>query len=431
MSSPTAHSTPPSSLAGAAAKLTGKRWTRVLLPLLFLYLVNFIDRNNISFAVIGGMNKDLHIGNAEAGLAAAVFYVGYLVLQIPSGIFAERFNVRNLIVWLGVLWGVLAMATGLSQNLAELLVIRFALGLVEGCVWTAILVLLSRWFTDRERATANSVWLLCLPLSFIVMGPVSGLITQAAGWRWLFVIEGVPAVLFSLLVLALTAGRPQDARWLPAAEREHILAGQADTGRAKVTGYRQAILHPQVLLLSAVYLFWLIGAVGFFTWVPAIMKQVASSGLTETGFLSALPYVAALIGLLVVGRYADRTRRRTLFVGVDLACFGIALLVSTLAGGNHVLSLVFLIVAGFFLFAMHAPFWSIPMETLPAALAGAAMGMISLIGNIGSFVGPYLMGAIQQATGSFDAGIYVLIGSLLLAAVLTVPVRERASSEVA
>jgi sugar phosphate permease len=409
----------------AAARITGKRWTRILLPLLFLYLVNFIDRNNISFAVIGGMNADLHIGNADAGLASGVFYIGYLILQIPSGIMAEKFNVKNLIVSLGISWGILAMANGLAQNLAELLAARFLLGLVEGCVWTAILVLLSRWFTDSERATANSVWLICLPLSFIVMGPVSGLIVQDTSWRWLFIIEGIPAVLFSLLVLAVSAGRPQEAAWLPQAEHEHILAGQAQAGRAKVTGYRQAILHPQVLLMSAVYLFWLIGAVGVFTWIPAITKQLASSGLAVTGLLSALPYVAALIGLLVIGRLSDRSRRRSLFVAADLACLGIALLLSTVDGGNHLLSLVFLIVAGFFLFAMHAPFWSIPMDALPAALAGAAMGMISLIGNIGSFVGPYIMGAVQQATGSFDAGLYVLIGSLLLSAVLALFVKER------
>jgi sugar phosphate permease len=416
---------PPSALAAAAVKITGKRWTRVLIPLLFLYLINFIDRNNISFAVIGGMNRDLHIGNADAGLAGGMFYLGYLLLQIPSGILAEKYNVKNLIVWLGVLWGLLAMASGLSQNLAELLMVRFLLGLVEGCVWTAILVLLSRWFTDRERATANSVWLVCLPLSFVVMGPFSGWIVQAASWRWLFVVEGIPAVVFALVVALVTAARPQDAAWLPAAEREYILTGQTASGRREVTGYRQAILHPQVLLLSAVYMFWLIGAVGFFTWVPAIMKQLASTGLTQTGLLSALPYVAALIGLLAVGRFADRTRRRALFVGVDLACFAGALLASTLAGSHHTLSLAFLIVAGFFLFAMHAPFWSIPMETLPAVLVGAAMGMVSLIGNIGSFVGPYIMGAVQQATGSFNAGMYVLIGSLLLASVLTAFVKER------
>jgi sugar phosphate permease len=414
------------SAASAATRAFGTRATRILLPLLLLYLVNFIDRNNISFAVIGGMNTDLHIGNADAGLAGGLFYAGYLILQIPSGILAERFDVKNLIVLLGVVWGVLAMATGLSQNLAELLVLRFLLGLVEGCVWTAILVLLSRWFTDRERATANSLWLLCLPLSFIVMGPISGLIVRSVGWRWLFVVEGAPAVLFSLLVWTLTAARPQDAAWLPAAERDRILGeGPDGTGqRARVSGYRQAIWHPQVLLLSFVYLFWLIGAVGFFTWVPSIVEKTAKTGLATTGFLSALPYVAALIGLALIGRFADRTRRRALFVGVDLACFGVALLVSTLAGSHHLLSLAFLVVAGFFLFAMHAPFWSIPMETLPAALTGAAMGMISMIGNIGSFVGPYLMGAVQQATGSFDVGMYVLIGSLLIAAVLTVFVAE-------
>jgi len=418
------------STSSTAARITGMRWTRILIPLLFLYLINFIDRNNIGFAVIGGMNADLHIDNAEAGLAGGVFYIGYLLLQIPGGILAERFDVKKLIVGLSIAWGVLAAATGLVQDLPQLLVLRFLLGLAEGAVWPAILVMLARWFTDRERATANSVWLLCLPLSFVIMGPVSGLVLGATSWRWLFIIEGVPAALFASVVLAVSAAKPQSARWLPRAERDHILLGQAEAGeRVKVTGYRQAILHPQVLLLSAVYLFWLLGAVGFFTWVPAIMKQISSAGVTATGFLSALPYVTALIGLLVIGRFADRTRRRKLFVGVDLACFALFLLISTMFGGNAVAALTFIVVSGFFLFAMHAPFWSIPMEVLPAHLVGAAIGMISLIGNIGSFVGPYLMGYVQNATNSFTAGIYVLVASLAIAAVLTVFIRERRGSE--
>jgi sugar phosphate permease len=290
--------------------------------------------------------------------------------------------------------------------------------------------MLARWFTDRERATANSIWLICLPLSFVIMGPLSGMILQATDWRWLFIIEGIPAVVFAVVLLAVGAAKPQTASWLPAPEREHILNGHAtSTERTKVSGYRQAILHPQVLLLSAIYLFWLLGAVGFFTWVPAIMKQISSAGVTATGFLSALPYLTALIGLVVIGRFADRTQRRKLFVGADLAAFALFLLISTAFGENHIAALTFIIISGFFLFAMHAPFWSIPMETLPPHLTGAAIGMISLIGNIGSFVGPYLMGYVQNATGSFSSGIYVLVGSLALAAVLTLFVRERRGTE--
>jgi sugar phosphate permease len=415
-----------SSLDDTVTRITRTRWTRILVPLLFLYLINFIDRNNIGFAVIGGMNQELGIGNAEAGLAGGLFYIGYLMLQIPGGILAERFDVKRLVVILAIVWGVLAAATGLVQNLPELLVLRFLLGLAEGAVWPAILVMLARWFTDRERATANSIWLICLPASFVIMGPVSGVILEAAGWRWLFIIEGIPAIVFALVVLAVSAARPQTAPWLPAAEREYIVSGQARADeRVKVTGYRQAILHPQVLLLSAVYLFWLLGAVGFFTWVPAIMEQISSAGLTGTGILSAFPYVAALIGLLIVGRFADRTQRRKLFVGVDLACFALFLLVATLFSAHSLLALTFLVISGFFLFAMHAPFWSIPMEVLPAPLVGAGIGMISVIGNIGSFVGPYLMGYVQSITGSFTAGIYVLVASLAIAAALTVFVRER------
>jgi len=417
------------SAAGTVDRIAGKRLTRILLPLTVLYMINFIDRNNISFAVIGGMNKDLHIGNAQAGFAGGIFFLAYCILQIPSGILAEKLNIRTMLLILAVLWGVISMATGLVVNIQQLLTMRFLLGLVEGCVWAIILVLLSRWFSDRERATANSIWLTSLPLSFIVMGPLSGVIVQHLGWRWLFIFEGFPAIICAVVVYAMTAARPADAKWLPADEREHLQDAQAgDKERNKVTGYREAIFHPQVLLLSAVYFFWLIGAVGFFMWLPAVLKQVTGSDLTKTGYLSALPYACALIGLLVLGRIADRTGMRKQIVGFDLACFGLLLFGSTLASGIPLLSLVLLIAAGFFLFAMHAPFWAIPMEILPSALVGAAIGMISLIGNIGSFVGPFLVGYAQEATGNFSSGLYLLSASMFIAAFLTIFVKDHQHS---
>jgi sugar phosphate permease len=405
--------------------LANSRWTRVLGYLLALYIINFIDRNNIGFAVIGGMNKDLHIGTAEAGLSGGIFYLGYILLQIPSGILVEKYDAKTLIMLFSVAWGVVAAATGLAQNGTELLILRFLLGLIDGGVWTMILVVLARWFPGQERATANSIWLTCLPLSFIIMGPISSLLLSAFDWRALFIVESVPAICLGLFYFARSASRPEDAAWLQPDERAHILSGQAaQRGDVAHGTYRAAILDRRVLLMSATYCFWLVGAAGLFMWVPAIIKSLANQGVVATGLLSTLPYIAALVGLLVIGRVSDRTGQRAWLVAASLFGLGLFLLLSVLVHGAF-LSLAFLVCAGFFLFAPHAPFWAIPAELFPAEQRGAAMGMISLIGNIGAFIGPYAVGYVRQQTGSFAIGALILVGSLWVGAVLATQIRDR------
>jgi sugar phosphate permease len=405
--------------------LANSRWTRVLGYLLALYIINFIDRNNIGFAVIGGMNKDLHIGNAEAGLSGGIFYLGYILLQIPSGILVEKYDAKTLIMLFSVAWGVVAAATGLVQNGTELLILRFLLGLIDGGVWTMILVVLARWFPGQERATANSIWLTCLPLSFIIMGPISSLLLSTFDWRALFIIEGIPAICLGLLYFARSASRPEDAAWLQPNERARILAEEATQRGGVARGASlAAIFDRRVLLMSATYCFWLVGAAGLFMWVPAIIKSLTNNGVVATGLLSTLPYIAAFVGLLVIGRVSDRTGQRARFVSVSLFGLGLFLLLSVLVHGA-VLSLAFLTCAGFFLFAPHAPFWAIPAELFAAERRGAAMGMISVIGNIGAFTGPYVVGYVREQTGSFMIGALILVGSLWVGALLASQIRDR------
>jgi sugar phosphate permease len=419
--------------AESLSKIPHKRWTRVLSCLLALYVINFIDRNNLGFAVIGGMNQDLGIGDTQSGLAGGLFFLGYIILQVPSGILVEKFDANRLIMLFSVAWGLVAIATGLVRNGTELLALRFLLGLIDGGVWTMILVVLTRWFPEAERGTSNGVWLLCLPLSFIVMGPLSGAILALSDWRMLFVLEGIPAIILGVLYYVVSASRPEDAKWLAPAERDYILAGRRDGNDAvSWAEYRAAIFDPQVLLMSAVYCFWLIGAAGLFMWVPAIIKSLSGRGITYTGYISTLPYIAAMIGLFVMGRISDRTRQRGYVVAASLLGLGVFLLLSVLVQ-NYVISLVLLICSGAFLFAPHAPFWAIPAQMFPPRLRGAAMGMISLIGNIGAFIGPYAVGYVREATGSFTSGMLILVASLCIAALLASRIRvyEEALREVA
>jgi sugar phosphate permease len=401
------------------------RWARVLVPLLALYVINFIDRNNIGFAVIGGMNKDLHLGSAESGLSGGIFYIGYIILQIPSGILVEKFDANKLIMFFSIAWGIVAMATGFVQNGYELLALRFLLGLIDGGVWTMILVVLARWYPGKERATANSIWLTCLPISFIIMGPISGLLIAKFGWRALFIIEAIPAILLGILYFIISASRPEEASWLTTAERDHILSEQPPVSTTiKPGGYLEAMFDPRVLLMSATYCFWLVGAAGVFMWIPTMIKELSTQAITETGMLSTLPYIAALAGLLVVGRVSDRIGNRTKPVYFSLFFLGLFLLLSVFTH-NAFFSLVFLICAGTFLFSSHAPFWTIPSEMFAPNLRGAAMGMISLVGNIGAFIGPFAVGYVRQETGSFVDGILILVGSLWIAAFLATRIKRQ------
>jgi sugar phosphate permease len=407
--------------------VASSRWTRVLGYLLVLYIINFVDRHNIGFAVIGGMDKDLHIGPAEAGLSGGIFSLGYILLQVPSGILVEKYDAKTLIAFFTVAWGAVAAATGFAQNGTELLILRFLLGLIDGGVWTMILVVLARWFPGRDRAKANSIWLTSLPLAFIIMAPISGLLLSEFDWRALFIIEGVPAIFLGLLYFLHSASRPEDASWLRASDRARILGEQAVPRDAiSHDSYRAAVLDHRVMLLGATYCLWMVGVSGVFMWAPAIIKSLTHHGALATGLLSTLPYVAGLVGLLVIGRFSDRTGQRGRLVSLGLFGLGLFLLASVLVH-NEVLSLAFLVCAGFFLFAPHAPFWAIPAELFTGERRGAAMGMISLIGNIGTFFGPYAVGYVRQETGSFVVGEIVLVGSLWIGALLATQLKDRAA----
>jgi MFS transporter, ACS family, tartrate transporter len=219
------------------------------------------------------------------------------------------------------------------------------------------------------------------------------------------------------------ASRPQEAAWLSREERDYILAGQRNPAKKpSAHDYKHAILNPQVLLMSAVYAFWLIGATGLFMWIPAIIKTLSGAGVTYTSYVSTLPYITAMAGLLFAGRISDRTIYKNRVVAVVMLGLGVFLLLSVVVP-NYILSLAFLVLSGTFLFAAHAPFWAIAAENFPPPLRGSAMGMISLLGNLGAFVGPYTVGYINEKTGSFSSGMLFLVASLGIAAALATQIR--------
>ncbi|MFF8478908.1 MFS transporter [Streptomyces sp. NPDC015414] len=405
------------------------RWVRIVGTAFAMYTVAFMDRINFGFG-IEGVRKDLGISAGEAGFAGGgAFFLGYVLLQIPGGKIAERWGARRLVLVAGVAWGAIAMSTGLVQNFTQLLVVRFLLGLSEGAVYPAMMVLLSRWFPQRERGRAISYFILCVPFGQAVISPVSGLILKYGSWRELFVIEGFLPILLGVAWWLLIADRPADARWLSAAERDYITTAQAAeaTAEQRPADVLRALGNRNVQLMIATYVFLQMGQYGFGLWLPTVVKTVSGGSDLTVGLLTALPWIAGMIGLVVNGRHSDRTGERKVHVAVPVAIGSVFLVISTLLGtGRPVLALISLVCAIGFFQSYNGVVWVIPSQLVGSTALGPVAGLINGLGTLaGGFAGPYLVGYLSDTTGTVLTGQYVLAAALLLSAATVLAVRIR------
>ncbi|MDB5279474.1 MAG: transporter [Ferruginibacter sp.] len=406
-----------------------RRWIR-LIPIAFItYSLAYLDRANFGFATAGGMGKDLHITAAASSLLGSLFFLGYFFFQIPGALYAANQSARKLIFWSLILWGGLATATGLISNVNALVVIRFMLGVVESAVMPAMLIFLSRWFTKTERSKANTFLILGNPVTILWMSVLSGYLIRSAGWRWMFILEGLPAIIWAFFWWRLVNDQPADAKWLTAGEKE-ALAGQLLLEQADikpVKNYAAAFRSKTVILLCLQYACWSIGVYGFVMWLPSIINAAPNSNIVHTGWLSAVPYLLAIISMLATSYFSDKILRRKIFVWPFLLVGAIAFYGSYLVGPNHFwISFILLIIAGGAMYAPYGPFFAIITEILPGNVAGGAIALINSFGALGSFAGAYLVGYLNGKTGSFNASYIFMAGSLLLAAVLTlVAVRNK------
>jgi MFS family permease len=416
-----------------------QRWLRIITVAFIMYTIAFIDRTNISLA-LPYMSRDLHMDPAQAGSAAGIFFWGYLVLQIPGGYLAHRWSAKRFVSILLVVWGLCAAATGLVDTWRQFWVMRLMLGVAEGGVWPATLVLLSHWFPRAERARANAYWMLCLPAAVIASSPLSGWILGRWNWRVLLIAEG----LFPLAWLAIwwraIDDHPRQAPWISSEERAYLEsaldreAGEldpADAGR-----YFAALFRPQVLLMIAVYVLLNSGNYGYLFWLPSALRQ---SGLASgralsnvlIGILNAIPYVVTAVGMVLLSRHSDRRRERRGHVAWGLAFGGLCLLASVLTSQRSPgLSFLLLCLVGAGSYGALGPFWAIPTETLPRGVAGSAMGLVNAVGNLGGFAGPLVVGHLNKRTGNFYYAFGVLAASLLLGSLLALLLgRTRAAAD--
>ncbi|MFJ3639297.1 MFS transporter [Streptomyces sp. NPDC090108] len=409
---------------------------RQLMPVAFVtYSLAYLDKSNYAIASAGGMAGDLRLSANADSLIAASFFLGYFFFQIPGTIYAEQRSARRLVAWSTVAWGLLAVTQGLLSSPAELIAVRFALGVVEGAVLPSMVMLLGRWFTRGERGRANTFLILGNPVTVMWLSAVSGWLVSASDWRVMFIAEGIPSVVWGLCCLWLIKDRPERAHGLP--ERElALLRADLEAERAAappVTGtlrerYGRVLRSPAVLVMAAQYFFWSFGMYGFVFWLPAIIKKGSGEGIGATGLLTAIPYACAAGAMLLNSRMSDRSGRRRAAVWPWLACGGAALLASYAAAGDFPLALALLVVAGLCLYAPYGPYFALVTTLAPPGIAGAAVALVNSFGALGSFAGTYLVGWVR-GTELGDAGAFGLMaGCALIAAALTLAVPEPASA---
>ncbi len=433
---PTSRMTERANLAPAppTAMAAPSRWTRIIPVALVMYTIAFIDRTNISLA-LPRISRDLHLDPQQAGTVAGIFFWGYLALQIPGGHLAKHWSPKKFISVLLVAWALFAVGCGLARTYHELLVLRLLLGVAESGVFPATLILLSHWFSRAERARANAMWLLCLPCAVILSSPFSGWMLDHWGWRAMLVAEGALPLFWLAIWLALIQDHPDEARWLPRAERESLVATlraeSAELERSEIVPYLHALLRPQVFVLAAIYFCFVSGQMGLLFWLPSATENFKKLSSLHTGIVFTFPFIIGAIALLVVARHSDKTgeRRKHAATAMALGGFFILLAVAVIPY-SPLLAFVFIILSGVGAYGPMAPFWAIPTETLPAKTVGSVMGFVNAIGNLGAYFAPLIVGHLNKTTGNFLSGFAYLGAITVLGAALCFLLKPAAGSAV-
>jgi ACS family tartrate transporter-like MFS transporter len=401
-----------------------------LMPVLFIsYILAYIDRINIGFAALK-MNTDLGISPYIYGLGAGVFFLGYFIFEIPSNLMLEKTGARRWIARIMISWGLLSAAMALVQGPTSFLIVRFLLGVAEAGFFPGVILYLTYWFPQEYRARIIAAFMVAIPVSLAVGAPLSTAILQMdgiaglKGWQWLFLIEGLPTVLFGFVFLTVMPDRPRDAKWLSDEERTW-LQGTIDSEQRAVaavhgTSVLKAFADPRLIALAFIYFANTTANLGLAFFLPQILKSLGLSDM-QTGLMTSVPYIVGTLGILVFGYVSDKykERRWTLFAALALTGFG--LIAAGLMTGS-LLAVIVMAIAAVGIYGTKAPFWPLPSMFLTGSAAAGGIALINSVGNLGGFVGPTMVGWIREVTGSFEAGLYFLGGLALVAAILTLVV---------
>jgi MFS transporter, ACS family, tartrate transporter len=399
---------------------------RLIPVLLLLYVIAYLDRVNVTFAQ-DKLESDLGFSGAVYGFGAGIFFIGYFFLEVPSNLALHRFGARKWMARIMITWGVISACTMFVSSPASFYGVRFLLGVAEAGFFPGMILYLSYWFPARERAKAVGFFMSAIAISYAIGAPISGGIMSVfdgvAGlkdWQWLFLIEAIPAVLAGFFVLAYLDDGPEDAKWLQNDEKRWLARRLEGEERARMHAERhtvsEALKDRRVLAFGLLYFCMVVNVYGLSFWVGEIVGNIGGLSEVGKGFVTAIPYTVAIVGLVVISRRSDRTGDRKGHVTVCLAVAAVAFVISTVVG--PIPAVAALAVGLFFLLGAHPVFWTMPAALLSGTAAAAGIALINSIGNIGGFVGPYLVGLVKDATGSTDGGLIALALILLGGAVL-------------
>ena len=411
-----------------------------LVPLCFIcYVIAYVDRSNVAIAKLT-MSKDLGFDNAVFGFGFGVFFIGYFLLEIPGSLLVERWSARKWISRIMITWGITAAATAFVTTPNQFYGVRFMLGLSEAGFYPGVIVYLTHWFTIRDRARALAYFFAATPAAQILSPKISNAILKIGtdemvggtlihhpqllgmvGWQWVYIFWGIPAVLLGVIVLFALTDRPRDARWLSEEERAAL---EAELEREKAAGQvsqkrhnlGEALRHPKVLALAAAYFLVVIGNYGMESFLPSILERWYSLKLDALTWLVLLPPTLALISQLLVGWSSDRSGERRMHTVVPIALGAIAMAAVPATRGNLTLTIICFMVAFAGLKAYLPAFWSLPNLFLSGSAAAGSIGLINSFGNLGGFIGPYVLGKLDVMTGSFEGGVYFMAVTMVLSA---------------
>jgi MFS transporter, ACS family, tartrate transporter len=404
--------------------------------LVVCYLAAYLDRVNVSFAALT-MNADLGLSAAAYGFGAGIFFLAYFFFEVPSNLLMARFGARRWIARIMFSWGLVSGATAFVGGATSFYVIRVLLGIAESGFFPGIIFFLTLWFPAVYRARIIGYFMAAIPLATVIGAPISGLllgmdgILGLKGWQWLFITEALPSLILAVVAFYYLTDGPADATWLEADERAWLVSRLAQEKRLRQVTHDysvvQALLKPKVLALSVVYFGMVASNYGLSFFLPQIVKAFGLSNAL-TGVVSALPYVVGSVSIVLWSRRSDRHVERTYHTAIPILVAAIGIGMSTVFD-DPTMKMVALSVAGFGIFAGLPVFWTLPTVFLSGAAAAAGIAMINSIGNLAGFAGPYAMGWIKDATGSYTGGLLSLSMLCVISAIVVVLLGHDASLE--
>jgi D-galactonate transporter len=397
-----------------------------LIPFLFLcYVAAYLDRVNVGFAKLQMLN-DLHFSDTVYGIGAGIFFLGYFLFEVPSNIILSKTGARVWIARIMITWGLISAAMMFTTSVTSFYVLRFLLGVAEAGFFPGVILYLTYWYPARRRARIVALFMTAVAFSGIVGGPLSGWIMQTfagvngwAGWQWLFVLEGIPSVLLGIWVLFYLDDGIRHAKWLSEDEKQLL---EAEIAKEEKTKHNltlgQVFASGKVWLLAFIYFSFIMGLYGVSFWLPQLIKAAGVKDVLDIGLLTTIPYAAAVVLMLVLGRSSDKSGERRWHIAGAALLGGAGLIASAIYGNNVVLAMAALTLATAGIISTLPLFWTLPTALLGGTAAAAGIAMINSIGNLAGFASPYLVGVIKDATQSTANGIYLLAASLFVGALL-------------